>query len=49
MDILLKEPDAKAHVEVMKTNEQKLSMTGTDKVQGEQIENLGAFSSLIQP
>ncbi len=98
MDILLKEPDAKAHVEVMKTNVRKLSMTGTntqvsgqsealekflsvyqdfletlstyqtvitsdlqnvsnavftlteaDKAQGEQIENLGAFSSLIQP
>ncbi len=98
MDILLKEPDAKAYVEVMKTNAQKISMTGTntqvsgqsealekflsiyqefletlstyrtvltgdlqnisnavstltetDKAQGEQIENLGAFSGLLQP
>lgn len=98
MDILLKEPDAEAYVESMKTNAYKLSLietntemsgqsealekflsvyqefletlstyrtvltgdlqnvsnavctlTEADKAQGEQIENLGAFSGLIQP
>ena len=48
MEILLKEPDAEAYVEVMKTNARKLSLIGTNTEISGQSEALEKFLSTYQ-
>lgn len=48
MDILLKEPDAKAYVEVMRTNAWKLALVGTNTEISGQSEALEKFLNTYQ-